>query len=80
MSSSFTQRGEPAIVPKWERARMALAGGVDLVVELPYPFAVQTAESFAHGAISILDALFANKYVSGANTETSMRLSKPLNC
>ena len=66
MSSSFTQRGEPAIVPKWERARMALAGGVDLVVELPYPFAVQTAEWFAHGAISILDALFCEQLCFGS--------------
>ncbi len=66
MSSSFTQRGEPAIVPKWERARMALAGGVDLVVELPYTFAVQTAEWFAQGAISILDALFCEQLCFGS--------------
>ncbi|MBB5354991.1 putative nucleotidyltransferase [Anoxybacillus mongoliensis] len=66
MSSSFTQRGEPAIVPKWERARMALAGGVDLVVELPYSFAVQTAERFAHGAVSILDALFCEQLCFGS--------------
>lgn len=66
MSSSFTQRGEPAIAPKWERARMALAGGVDLVVELPYPFAVQTAERFAHGAVSILDALFCEQLCFGS--------------
>ncbi|WP_461201706.1 nucleotidyltransferase [Anoxybacillus sp. TBDG-1] len=66
MSSSFTQRGEPAIVPKWERARMALAGGVDLVVELPYSFAVQTADRFAYGAVSILDALFCEQLCFGS--------------
>ncbi|CUA78935.1 nucleotidyltransferase [Anoxybacillus suryakundensis] len=81
MSSSFTQRGEPAIVPKWERARMALAGGVDLVVELPYSFAVQTADRFAYGAVSILDALFCEQLCFGSehgNIETFMKTAQRL--
>lgn len=57
MSGSFLQRGEPALVSKWYRTKMALAGGIDLVVELPYAFATQKAETFANGAISILNAL-----------------------
>lgn len=57
MSGPFLQRGEPALVSKWERTKMALRGGVDLVAELPYAFAVQKAETFASGAVSILDAL-----------------------
>ncbi|MDN3014868.1 nucleotidyltransferase [Paenibacillus sp. BSR1-1] len=55
MSGDFLQRGEPALVSKWHRARMALLNGVDLVFELPYRFAVQKAETFANGAVSILD-------------------------
>jgi predicted nucleotidyltransferase len=81
MSSSFTQRGEPAIVPKWQRASMALAGGVDLVVELPYPFAVQTAELFAHGAISILDALHCEQLCFGSehgNIESFLQTAQRL--
>lgn len=35
MSGAFLQRGEPALLSKWYRTKMALAGGVDLVVELP---------------------------------------------
>ena len=35
MSGSVTQRGELALWDKWERARLALRGGVDLVLELP---------------------------------------------
>ncbi|MGX1900233.1 putative nucleotidyltransferase [Thermolongibacillus altinsuensis] len=66
MSSHFVQRGEPALVSKWARTKMALAGGVDLVVELPYPFAVQTADMFAHGAISILDALHCQEICFGS--------------
>ncbi|XJZ28391.1 nucleotidyltransferase [Bacillota bacterium Lsc_1132] len=56
MSGNFLQRGEPAVVSKWYRTKMALKGGVDLVFELPYLFATQKAETFANGAISLLDA------------------------
>lgn len=56
MSGNFLQRGEPALVSKWYRANMALQAGVDLVFELPYIFATQKAETFANGAVSILDA------------------------
>ena len=57
MSSSFVQRGEPALVDKWTRAKMAVDNGVDLVLELPFVFSVQTAELFALGALKILDAI-----------------------
>lgn len=57
MSGSFVQRGEPALLPKRERVRMALAGGVDLVLELPLPWSLASAEGFAYGAVSILEAL-----------------------
>jgi predicted nucleotidyltransferase len=54
MSGDFLQRGEPALVSKWKRTEMALKGGVDLVFELPYAFAVQKADTFASGAVSLL--------------------------
>jgi len=54
MSGNFLQRGEPALVSKWTRTEMALKGGVDLVFELPYTFAVQKADTFAYGAVSLL--------------------------
>src|SRR5690625_3180494 len=57
MSTSFLQRGEPAIISKWYRAKMALLSGVDIVVELPYVYSTQKAEIFAKGAMSILHAL-----------------------
>ncbi len=57
MSGNFVQRGEPALLPKADRVRAALAGGVDLVLELPLPWALSSAERFAYGAVSILDAL-----------------------
>jgi predicted nucleotidyltransferase len=57
MSGNFLQRGEPALINKWYRAKMALLCGVDIVVELPYRFATQRAETFAFGAVSILNDL-----------------------
>ncbi len=57
MSGHFLQRGEPALVDKWVRAQMALTAGVDVVVELPLPWACSSAPDFARGAIQALTAL-----------------------
>ena len=57
MSGNFTQRGEAAIFHKYERAAHAVAGGADVVLELPVPFAVAAAEYFARGAVHILASL-----------------------
>ena len=57
MSGHFLQRGEPALVGKWVRTEMALAAGVDLVLELPFPFACNSAPHFAMGAVRTLNAL-----------------------
>lgn len=56
MSGFFLQRGEPALLSKWHRAKMALLAGVDIVFELPYPFCTQKADTFAYGAVSLLAA------------------------
>lgn len=56
MSGSLTQRGDFAILNKWERARLALSAGVDLVCELPFGYACQSAEAFAHGGVKIFNA------------------------
>ena len=57
MGGHFTQRGEAAILSKWDRARMALACGADAVFELPALFAVRTADAFARGGVGILAGL-----------------------
>ncbi|MDO9491650.1 nucleotidyltransferase [Acetobacterium sp.] len=56
MSGSLTQRGDFAVLNKWERTRLALSAGVDLVCELPFGYACQSAEAFAHGGIKIFNA------------------------
>ena len=57
LGGEFTQRGEPAWCSKYLRAEAALSCGADLVLELPVPYAVGSAERFAEGGIKILDAL-----------------------
>ncbi len=57
MSGNFTQRGEAAILNKFIRAKHAILGGADAVLELPTPFACASAELFASGAISILSSI-----------------------
>ncbi len=63
MSGNFVQRGTPAIVDKYNRTRMALKNGVDLVLELPVCYATGSAEYFAMGAVSILNRLGVVDYL-----------------
>lgn len=70
MSGNFLQRGEPALVDKWTRAEMALAAGVDLVIELPVYASVQAADYFAKGAVSLLQALQCDSLCFGAESGT----------
>ena len=57
LSGNFTQRGEPALLDKFTRAKHAVIAGADLVIELPTVFATANAEIFAKGAVKILDSL-----------------------
>lgn len=57
MSGNFVQRGNTSIVDKWKKTQMALANGVDLVIELPTVYSVSSAENFAQGAVKILENL-----------------------
>lgn len=57
MSGNFVQRGEISILDKYQRAKIAVKNGVDLVIELPFYFSLQSAENFSKGAIQILNSL-----------------------
>ena len=56
MSGNFVQRGEPALWDKWQRAQLAVESGVNLVLELPTPWAAAGAQRFARGSVSLLKA------------------------
>ena len=51
MSSSFVQRGEPSIISKEERVKLALEAGVDVVVELPFLYSVESSDYFCRYAL-----------------------------
>ncbi len=57
MSGNYTQRGEFAIFDKYTRAKSAVLGGADIVVELPFPFSSLSAEGFANAGVHILVSL-----------------------
>ncbi len=85
MSGHFVQRGEVAAADKWTRSLCALKNGVDLVLELPLPWAMSTAEHFAQGGISLLENLGCITDISfgsesgdtAALEECARRLSHP---
>jgi len=56
MSGNFVQRGEPAIVNKFERTKMALENGADIVLEIPVPYVISGADYFARGSVGLLAA------------------------
>ena len=71
MSGSFVQRGEPALTDKWSRAKMAIAGGVDLVIELPAIYACRSGQAFAQGSVGILQATGCITHLAfGCETKT----------
>ena len=63
MSGDFVQRGNPAIISKYNRSLMALNNGVDLVLELPACYATGSAPYFALGAVTLLDRLGIVDYI-----------------
>ena len=76
MSGNFTQRGEVAIADKYARSKMALESGADLVVELPVPFSIASAEYFAAAGVSILARMGVNKLSFGSESADAEKIMK----
>lgn len=82
MSGNFTQRGEPAILPKHLRASFAVQAGADCVAELPPMYACSYAESFAYHAVRMLNTLPDVKHlafgIEGTTLDALQKLSELL--
>ena len=63
MTGDFTQRGVPAVIDKYERTKMALKAGADLVIELPLYYSSSSAEYFASGSVNLLNKLGVVDYL-----------------
>ena len=69
MSGNFVQRGECALIDKWQRAEIAVKNGADVVIDLPVPWATGSAESFARGSVSLLSSFGIDVLSFGSETE-----------
>ncbi len=69
LSPSYTERGEFSFLTKWDKTRISLQYGIDLVIELPTLFATQAADIFAYYAVSILEKLDMDYLVFGSETD-----------
>lgn len=78
MSGDYVQRGEPAIVDKYLRTRMALHGGADLVLELPVIYASASAEYFASAGVQLLHNLHSVDYLSFGSEKAGIKDFEPL--
>ena len=76
LSGNYTQRGIPSIIDKWKKTELSLKLGIDLVVELPFPFSTQSADYFAYGATTILNYLKVDKLVFGSESNDIKVLEK----
>ena len=68
MSGSFVQRGEPAIFSKFDRARWAVLGGADIVIELPTIYSTGSAQLFGTGAVHMVKGLAIDALSFGSET------------
>ena len=68
MSGNFVQRGEVAIIDKLKRSELALLHGVDIVIELPFVYVMQSADYFCFGAIDLLNAIGVSDIVFGSES------------
>ncbi|WP_295990941.1 nucleotidyltransferase family protein [uncultured Veillonella sp.] len=80
MSGSFVQRGEPAIFSKFDRARWAILGGADIVIELPTLYSLGSAQLFASGAIQLIKSLSIDMLSFGSETTNLNQLILTAKC
>ena len=76
MSGDFVQRGEPSLINKFEKTKIALSQGIDIVIELPTFYSTQNAEIFAKGSVNILDKLSCSYIVFGSESNELNKLKR----
>ena len=74
ISGDFVQRGEISYLDKWEKTKIALNYGIDLVIELPLYYSIQNAEVFSKMSVKILDYMEMDIQVFGAENEEIEKL------
>ena len=76
MSGDYVQRGEPSLINKFEKTKIALSQGIDIVIELPAFYSTQSAEIFAKGSINLLNKLSCSHIVFGSESNDLEKLKR----
>ena len=76
MSGDYVQRGEPSLINKFEKTKIALSQGIDIVIELPIFYSSQSAEIFAKGSVNLLNQLSCSHIVFGSESNDLDKLKK----
>ena len=76
MSGDFVQRGEPSLINKFEKTKIALSQGIDIVIELPAFYSTQSAEIFAKGSVNLLNKLSCSHIVFGSESNDLDKLKR----
>jgi len=69
VDSFFSERGDLSVLDKKAKTEIALENDIDLIVELPFCFATQSADIFAYGAVSILNKLDVDLLIFGSESD-----------
>ena len=76
MSGDFVQRGEPSLINRFEKTKIALSQGIDIVIELPAFYSTQSAEIFAKGSVNLLNKFSCSHIVFGSESNDLNKLKK----
>ena len=76
MSGDYVQRGEPSLINKFEKTKIALSQGIDIVIELPAFYSTQSAEIFAKGSVNLLNKLSCSHIVFGSESNDLDKLKR----
>lgn len=74
MSGNYTERGEFSVIDKWDKASISLSYGVDAVLEIPYVFSTQSADTFAYASICMLANFGVDTLVFGSESNNLEKL------
>lgn len=74
-NSSFTQRGEISIINKWDKTKLCLENNIDIILELPFAYASQSADIFAKGALEILNHLHIDTLIFSSESNNIEKLN-----
>ena len=76
MSGDYVQRGEPSLINKFEKTKVALSQGIDIVIELPAFYSTQSGEIFAKGSVNLLNKLSCSHIVFGSESNDLDKLKR----